>query len=92
MRQRQFLSDYVSYGLPLPFELCTAHPPLEINRGFPLQSVVARPGFDREEYFFSTLYELPLVKKILLEGRQSFVFSFPLFCSRSADVTLVVVF
>lgn len=57
-----------------------------------MHSVAARPGFDREEYFFSTLYELPLVKKILLEGRQSFVFNLPLFCSRSADVTLVVVF
>lgn len=31
LRQRQFLSDYVTYGLPLPSELFIAHPPLEIN-------------------------------------------------------------
>ena len=42
----------------------------------PLTSTVARSGFDSDEYFFSTLYELPLVKKILPGGRQSFFLQF----------------
>lgn len=37
LRQRQFLSDYVTYGLPLPFELFTDHAPLEINRTFAIE-------------------------------------------------------
>jgi len=58
----------------------------------PLHSVVARSGSDRAEYFFSALCELPLVRKILLEGRWSFFFSLSLFCSRNGDVILVAVF
>lgn len=57
----------------------------------PLNSAVARSRFDREEYFYSTLYELPVVKKILLEGRQSFSIQ-SLFWFRNRDAILVAVF
>lgn len=57
------------YHFHLSYSLIMLH--LKLIGLLPLNSAVARSGFDRDEYFFSTLYELPVIKKILLEGRQS---------------------